>query len=223
MKWNDHSQLAGLHAPFAASQSAWLRYDDEKIVTKYLTRNRKLAGSELHEYAECQINLSQKVTSIKQLMNDISTYVYSKYKEREQLEYGLTVIRDIKQLPKTVFETLKLYINDAIGFKMKPEVVLLYTHRSFGTADTISFRNKELRIHDFKSGDIPAHMEQLLVYAALFCLEYNVKPGELENIELRLYQNEEIVVHNPEADEIVPVMDRIITINKILDRVDEEV
>jgi hypothetical protein len=223
MKWNDHSELAGLHAPFPASQSAWLRYDDEKIIDKYLTRNRKRSGSELHEYAESQINLSQKVTSIKQLINDVCTYVYAKYKEREELSYGLSVIKDIKLLPRHVFETLKLYINDAIGFKMKPEVVLLYSLKSFGTADTISFRNMELRIHDFKSGDIPAHMEQLLVYAALFCLEYKIKPGDLELCELRIYQREEVIVHNPEADEILPIMDRIVTINKLIDKVDEEV
>ena len=30
MIWNKHSNLEGLHAPFSASQSAWLRYDDEK-------------------------------------------------------------------------------------------------------------------------------------------------------------------------------------------------
>jgi len=59
-------------------------------------------------------------------------------------------------------------------------------------------------------------MEQLLIYAALFCLEYKIKPGEIE-IELRLYQNDDIVIHNPTADEILPIMDRIVHLNKILE------
>ena len=32
--------------------------------------------------------------------------------------------------------------------------------------------NKILRIHDYKSGITPAKMDQLMIYAALFCLEY---------------------------------------------------
>ena len=65
-------------------------------------------------------------------------------------------------------------------------------------------------------------MEQLMVYAALFCLEYRIRPGDI-HIELRIYQNDEIIVHKPEADEIVPIMDKIIHLNKILERADEEV
>lgn len=67
-----------------------------------------------------------------------------------------------------------------------------------------------MRIHDYKSGVIPAHMEQLQIYAALFCLEYKVKPADI-NIELRLYQNDEIIIDNPDQEIIVPIMDKIIT------------
>ena len=91
-----------------------------------------------------------------------------------------------------------------------------------GTADAIAFRNNFLRIHDYKSGTTPAKMEQLLVYAALFCLEYKVKPGEIET-ELRIYQNDEIVFHNPTAEEILPVMDAIIHHSKTLERINEGV
>ena len=69
-------------------------------------------------------------------------------------------------------ETLNLYVNDAIGYKMTPEQVLYYSYNSFGTADAISFRNKMLRIHDLKTGVSPTSMRQLEIYAALFCLEY---------------------------------------------------
>ena len=118
-------------------------------------------------------------------------------------------------------KTIYAYVNDAIGFKMDTEVVLYYSDRFFGTADSISFRNNELRIHDLKTGKIPAHMEQLEIYAALFCLEYKVKPSEI-NIELRIYQNDDILVHNPTAEDIVPIMDKIVHLNKILEKIDYE-
>ena len=85
----------------------------------------------------------------------------------------------------------------------------------FLTADSISFRNNFLRIHDLKTGTTPVHMEQLLIYAALFCLEYKIKPGEIQ-IECRIYQNDDILVANPTAEDIVPIMDKIIHLNKIL-------
>lgn len=123
--------------------------------------------------------------------------------------------------------TLNMYINDAIGFKMTPEQVLFYSENCFGTADSISFRKNPktgrnmLRIHDLKTGVTPAHMEQLMIYAALFCLEYKVKPSEID-IELRIYQSDEIIVMNPTAEDIVPVMDKIITSDKIIARIKQE-
>lgn len=124
-----------------------------------------------------------------------------------------------QKLPKSP-KTLNMYVNDAIGFKMTPEQILYYSDNCFGTADSIAFRNETLRIHDLKTGTIPAHMEQLMIYAALFCLEYKVKPGTIET-ELRIYQNDEIIVHNPKADEIVPIIDKIVTFDKVLNRAKE--
>lgn len=119
-------------------------------------------------------------------------------------------------------KTIYAYVNDAIGFKMDTEVVLFYSERFFGTADTISFRNNVLRIHDLKTGKRPVDMEQLEIYAALFCLEYRVKPGDIE-MELRIYQNDEILIHNPTAEDIVPIMDHIVRLDKLLQKLDEEV
>ena len=116
-------------------------------------------------------------------------------------------------------KTLYAYVNDAIGFQMSTEVVLFYSERFFGTADAISFRNGVLRIHDLKTGKTPVHMEQLEIYAALFCLEYKVKPGEIE-MELRIYQNNEVIVHNPTAEDIVPIMDKIVHLDRLLERLD---
>lgn len=118
-------------------------------------------------------------------------------------------------------KTIYAYVNDAIGYKMSTEVILYYSDRFFGTADAISFRDNFLRIHDLKTGVTPVHMEQLEVYAALFCLEYGIKPGDIE-MELRIYQNDEIMYHNPTAEDILPVMDHIVHLNKILDKFENE-
>lgn len=122
---------------------------------------------------------------------------------------------------KSSKKTLGMYVNDAIGFKMIPEQILFYSENCFGTADAIVFRNDLLRIHDLKTGVIPAHMEQLEVYAALFCLEYKIRPSDIE-MELRIYQNNEILYHNPTAEDIVPIMDKIVTFDKVIKRIKEE-
>lgn len=115
-------------------------------------------------------------------------------------------------------DTLSMYVNDAIGYKMTPEQVLYYSDNCFGTTDSISFRNNFLRIHDLKTGVTKAHMEQLEIYAALFCLEYKVKPSDIE-MELRLYQSDDILVHNPSVDEIVPIIDKIISFDKVINEI----
>lgn len=113
-------------------------------------------------------------------------------------------------------KTLYAYVNDAIGFKMSTEVVLYYSDFFFGTADAISFRDGLLRIHDLKTGVTKVHIEQLMIYAALFCLEYKVKPEDIE-MELRIYQNNEVLYHNATAEDIRPIMDKIIHLNKLLE------
>lgn len=125
-----------------------------------------------------------------------------------------------QKLPRSE-KTLNMYVNDAIGYKMTPEQVLYYSPNCFGTADTISFRNNFLRIHDLKTGETPAKMEQLMVYAALFCLEYDYKPQDIQ-MELRIYQSDEVLVHNPTIEDIFPIMDRIVAFDKIINSMKEE-
>ena len=120
------------------------------------------------------------------------------------------------------FTNLMTYVNDAIGFRMKPEVILAYSDFCFGTADAISFRNDILRVHDLKTGSRPAHMETSCSFTRLYIVwEYKVKPREIE-IELRIYQSEEVLFDRPTAEDIVPIMDGIITKNKFLSRIREE-
>lgn len=134
--------------------------------------------------------------------------------------FAAQCIRLGQRLPKSK-KTLNMYVNDAITLRMEPEQPLYYSDNCFGTADAISFRDGLLRVHDLKTGTTPAHIEQLLIYAALFCLEYRVKPGQVR-AELRIYQGDEIFVSNPEADEIAPVMDKIISFDRLLRRMEKQ-
>lgn len=144
----------------------------------------------------------------------------SVFEGTETHEFASLCIRRRQKLPAK-HETLNMFVNDAIGFKMTSEQPLYFSENCFGTADAICFRKNQLRIHDLKTGRIPAHMEQLLVYAALFCLEYDFKPADI-NIELRIYQSNDIQVMVPTAEDIVPIMDKIVTFDKIIDRLKEE-
>lgn len=131
--------------------------------------------------------------------------------------------------------TLNTYVNDAIGFMMSPEVMLVASFNAFGTADAISFRKERptdkkmtLRIHDLKTGVHKANMDQLRIYAAYFCIEYQVNPNDIE-IELRIYQNDDVFILSPYTEdgedlraEILTIMgrtehfDRIITERRML-------
>lgn len=179
MEFNRHLDLEGLHAPFSASSSSWIRYSDEKALDVYLNKKASERGTRMHAWA------------------------------KETIDLGIKQPRSKK--------TIYTYVNDAIGFKMNTEVVLFYSVRFFGTADAISFRNNILRIHDLKTGKREAHIEQLLVYAALFCLEYKVKPESIE-IELRIYQNDEILYHKPDAEEVREIMNKIVHLDTMLSK-----
>lgn len=122
------------------------------------------------------------------------------------------------KLPKSK-KTLNMYVNDAIGYNMKPEVVLYFSEHCFGTADTIDFNKKQskLRIHDLKTGTSKTSMSQLEVYTALFCLEYNISPPAIQT-ELRIYQNDEVLIHIPENESILHIMDKIIVFDKKLNK-----
>ena len=149
---------------------------------------------------------------------------YSKFnavkKGIELHDFAERCIRLRQRLPKAQ-KTLNMYVNDAIGFRMNTEQVLYYSSNCFGTADAISFRDNILRIHDFKSGITPAKIEQLAVYAALFCLEYKIKPSDIE-MELRIYQSNEVLVHNPEPNDVLTIMDKVIAFDKIISKIKSE-
>lgn len=125
------------------------------------------------------------------------------------------------KLPDTP-TTMNLYVNDAIGFKMKTEWLLYYSDNCYGHADAIAVRNGTLRIHDLKTGVTEASMRQLEIYASLFCLEYKVRPFDIK-IELRIYQNDQVKVYSPDPDEIFHIMEKIKFFDKHINNLRSEV
>lgn len=135
-------------------------------------------------------------------------------------ELAARLIRERVTL-KSSKKTLNMYVNDAIGFGMSPEVILFYSENAFGTADSILFKSNKLRIHDLKTGMNPAKMDQLEVYVAYFCLEYDYKPQDIET-ELRIYQFDQIFVHNPDPEKINYIIDKVVAFDKLIKEIDSE-
>lgn len=117
--------------------------------------------------------------------------------------------------------TLAAYVSDGIKYKMTVEQPLFYSDNCFGTPDTICFRRRVLRIHDLKTGLARASMDQLRVYAAIFCLEYAVSPFDIK-IELRIYQNGEVHTEQVDPEEISAIMETIIWADMEIERFKEE-
>lgn len=148
------------------------------------------------------------------------------YRNKQETQHG-TRLHELSaeliqlgiKLPKTK-ATLNQYVNDAIGFRMSPEVILYYSRNAFGTADTISFRNNLLRIHDLKTGLTRVSFKQLYVYVAYFCLEYREDPRKID-IALRMYKDNIIEGENweevvPDPEDILIIMDKIIRFDTII-------
>lgn len=155
----------------------------------------------------------------------VSVYKNNLAKQRgtELHEFASKAIK-LKQRLKGNNSAISMFVNDAIGYRMESEQPLYYSMNCYGTADAISFSKQRgsdrmmLRIHDLKTGQVPAKMDQLMIYTALFCLEYGIKPGEID-IELRIYQGQDILYYNPKPEEVLPIMDLIIRFSKIIDEI----
>lgn len=131
------------------------------------------------------------------------------------------LIQEKVKLPDTN-QTLSLYVNDCIGYQLTPEQILFYSDNCFGTADACGFKNNTLRIFDLKTGVTEASMKQLEVYAALFCMEYKFRPFDIR-MDLRIYQNDEVRVHEPDPDEIFHIMEKIKYLDKLINALKEDV
>lgn len=210
MIWNDHSRdiPQGSHAFLGASKYSWLNYDEEKLEDVWKSQYARMAGTVLHE-------LASKLIANKIKLSYSDKHLVLLYLLDNNVPHSVINIDKI-------MDNLVPYVKDGIGFRMVVEQPLKYSDNVFGTADAIIFDEKKkfLRIHDYKSGDTPASLKQLEIYASLFCLEYDYKPGELE-YELRIYQNGEILVGNPTAKDILPTIDKIVTFDRLIEEFKE--
>lgn len=136
-----------------------------------------------------------------------------------ELAKQLITLRE--RLPEST-RTLNQYVNDCIGFRLTPEQVLFYSPICFGQADAIGFRKNLLRIFDLKTGVTECKFGQLQIYAALFCLEYEMKPTDIQ-IELRIYQNDEVRIEEGDPLDITSIMDKIVFFDRRIREESEEV
>ncbi len=150
-----------------------------------------------------------------EILDRYMNFMIATKKGTEDHDFARRCIERKQRLPKTR-HTLNMYVNDAIGFRMKPEVELYFSPVAFGTADAISYNEKKkfLRIHDLKTGVTPASMHQLEVYAAYFFLEYTDIKVKNTDIELRIYQNNEIIEAHPDEEIIAPIMEKLFIASK---------
>ena len=199
MNFNVHSELEGKHALLGASKHSWLNYDDEQLYKAYINSFAPTIGTLVHEYAKDKIIFRQQMEDNRSEKNALLLYLL-----KNGIPYQVIPL-------ESIFYNLVPYVNDAIGYKMTPELVLYYNEYSFGTADTISYSRNMLRIHDLKTGSTPASMDQLMIYAAWFFLEYKKEVTfQKSRTELRLYQNQEVIVHTPTSQELAGIMDRVV-------------
>lgn len=220
MNFNKHLEIRGKHALFNPSQSSWINYDDDAVDNRIISQYRKDIGTNIHEFVATEIELGHSYGATKYVIDGVETYIYKKHQYTDPATgevrisiYGRELLNSLHYAKKETWETVRAYINDACGFHMVPEQPLKYSEAVFGTADTIIFRDNVLRIHDLKTGSVAAHIEQLICYAALFCLEYKKDPRKID-IELRVYQNGEVNVTKPVAEDVEVFIDKIIAINK---------
>lgn len=196
MQWNDHKQLEGKHAFLGASNFHWVNWNDQIFENRYYSQFSTTIGTAIHALAhDCILNRTKLNKHDRHL---IEITLYHAYIPKDAYD------------PDDILMNLIPFVNDAIGYHMSSEILLYYNNYCFGTCDAISFSEKEriLRIHDLKTGTTPAHMEQLLIYAALFCLEYHKNPHKFKT-ELRIYQNFNIIVEEPDANDIETFMNLI--------------
>jgi hypothetical protein len=207
MIFEQRLELKGKHAPLSPSKCSWLNYTDEKLIDVYKNSMATEIGTILHSYAADRITFKAKMNK-----NE---------KQGVRLELLRNKIPDSLINVDLYYDNLMLYVNDAIGFGLTPEVILYYSDYVFGTTDAIKYDEKKkfLRIHDYKSGYSKVHMEQLEIYAALFILQYGKKLGFTVNdisMELRIYQTPEVIVLSSDDNAVDLKRDIYDIMNKIV-------
>ena len=209
------------HAPFPPSQSQWLRYTDAQAIEAFKNKYRSDIGTEIHEWASHQIILGSKPTGIREVEKGVKTHIYEKYMVETSKLYnpklGATFLDHLRYVPGDAFLSTKLFICDSIGFRMESEQKVSVSSIIEGTADAIRYYPKDnlLRVSDLKTGSRPAKMEQVLIYAALYCYENRLDPLKT-NFEARIYQNGEILIEQPTGEVISRMLGDILHLNEVV-------
>ena len=206
MNWNQHRNLEGSHAFLSASKYSWLSKTDEEIIQIYTNSYSQAIGTLMHAYAADYIRFREKLRKGDARAAKIDLM------RRGIPEFAIDI--------RGFFPTVMRYVNDSIDYMMDPEILLYYSDLCYGTADAIQVSNGVLRIHDLKTGQTAAKIDQLKIYAALFFLEYGQKPERFRT-ELRIYKLDDIIVHEPEIEEIREVMDAIMEKDRVLQKLKE--
>lgn len=225
MIWEDHSKdiPKGKHALFSGSVYSWSTIKaetdeefEETLRTRYYNSFAKDVGTLMHAWACDRIRF--RMNAVKSDSKSLLIYIIKCYEaNRDYIPRAVAAYYVDKCFPN-----LMAYIKDANGFRLDPEVDLKYADDFYGTADAILYKKNEfLRIHDLKTGTTPASLRQLEIYAAFCCLEYNIDPASVE-IELRIYQNEEILIGNPTGEDIRTLMDQIRRTKIIFEKIKKE-
>lgn len=207
MEWNRHPELQNAHTFLSPSKYTWMRKTDEELAESWFNSFSQAIGVTLHALAADYIRLRREMTEA-----DIRSVEFELLRNRIP-----AAAFDIEFIFPTIFS----YVNDSVAYHMDAEIPLKYSDNCGGTADSIQFRRKKLRINDLKTGTTPAKIDQLMGYAALFFLEYGVKP-EGTSTELRIYQAGDILVCNPAPEEIREVMETIVHADAVLKHLKEE-
>lgn len=225
MIWEDHSKdiPKGRHALFSGSQYSWTNIKaetdedfEESLRTRYYNSFAKDVGTLIHAWACDRIRF--RMNAVKSDSKSLLIYIIKCYEaNRDYIPRSVA-----SYYVEKCFPNVMAYIKDANGFRLDPEVDLKYADDFYGTADAILYKKGEfLRIHDLKTGTTPASLRQLEIYAAFCCLEYNIDPASVD-IELRIYQNEEILVGNPTGEDIKTLMDQVRRTKIIFEKIKKE-
>lgn len=225
MIWEDHSKdiPKGKHALFSGSLYSWTNIKaetdlafEETLRARYYNSFAKDVGTIMHAWACDRVRF--RLNAVKSDSKSLLIYIIKCYEaNRDYIPRSIASYYVDKCFPN-----IMAYIKDANGFRLDPEVSLKYADDFYGTADAILYKKDEfLRIHDLKTGTTPASLRQLEIYAAFCCLEYNIDPGSVD-IELRIYQNDEILVGNPSGEYIEALIDQIRKTRIIFEKIKKE-
>lgn len=111
------------------------------------------------------------------------------------------------------------YVRDAITYDCEVEVPLSYSQYIYGTADALrfDFSTKTLYVFDLKTGKKEASTDQVLIYAAMWCLINNIDPYDID-FDLRIYSDVNTIILRTEdnsgiQDKVRECMDSIVFVD----------